>query len=644
MVVENVIINISARGARATSRNIRNVGRTSRSAARSVTRLGGALAVLGGAAASGGLIGLADAATNLQNRIRTTTKSAGEMNAVLEELRRVSFTTRSSIGDNARIFQRFSNATEELGTSQADVITVVEGLNAAMAVSGTEASEAAAGLLQLSQGIASDKFAGDELKSVLENLPELGKKFSKELRVSVAELRDMGEAGELNVETVWPALLAAAKGFKEELADIEFTVANTFKVLQTEALLGVGAINRVISGSKNLNQGILTAAKSVGVILVKAFSNFVKLGAEAVDASAGFLDVLAEIGITVPSLGSVLGIVGKSFVLFFKVVSAGFQGLRTSIATLKVGIISIANAISSTFGGATTDNTENIKAMKEAMDDAAKAAEDASFAMFEFGSEVFDAFANGQDATQAADNARRFANELRGIGVELDDIASDNKISISEVTGATGSADLTQKRPPGASSKKKVEREISDLSQIFVDTFSAGLAGIARGEGFDFFEAMAGVGSQLVQKGLEDAFTVVMDTFEDLMGAALENVDFSGLGEGFGAAMSAGLGIALALISSSFGGTKSSVRNDLVSSAVESAQATRGVVAGPVDIPVFKVGAEIEKAFLETNSILRQILGAVQTSGVLGQLAELGPAVAFGPGDMLTGSTPSLIG
>ena len=82
-----------------------------------------------------------------------------------------------------------------------------DGAAAAVRVSGASAATSAAGITQFGQALSSGRLNGDELRSVLENLPRLAQALADGLGVTVGELRRMGEAGELTGQKVAGALL-----------------------------------------------------------------------------------------------------------------------------------------------------------------------------------------------------------------------------------------------------------------------------------------------------------------------------------------------------------------------------------------------------------------------------------------------------
>ena len=189
MATERLIIEINEKGARVVKRNIGGIGQASRGAEGSVQLLRRALGLLGGALVVQQIGRIADSFTNLQNRLRIVTDGQAELNAVTKELIGVSNRTRSSLETNAELFNRLSLSTKELGLSQRDVLNLTESLNQAVILSGASATEAQAGLIQLSQGLASGALRGDELRSVLEQLPVVSDVIAKQLGITRGELQ-----------------------------------------------------------------------------------------------------------------------------------------------------------------------------------------------------------------------------------------------------------------------------------------------------------------------------------------------------------------------------------------------------------------------------------------------------------------------
>ena len=180
------------------------------------------------------------------------------------------------------------------------------------------------------------------------------------------------------------------------------------------------------------------------------------------------------------------------------------------------------------------------------------------------------------------------------------------------------------------------------MGQLFSNRIGEGIRSAIMGEGFDAMEVLANVGGDLVQKALDDAIATITDSITTVfaeIGSKLGGE--GGLGGAFGSALIGAVGVGIGILAAELGGTSATARNDLVRSATESAQATRGVVAGPTSIPVFQVGQQLEAALAGTNGILEEILAAIESQPVAGAAGgETG--AAGGPSADLALTTPSL--
>ena len=111
-----------------------------------------------------------DTYTNIQNRLKLVTNNAEELTGVTKELFRISNDTRVAFEGTAEVYARVALAAKDLGLSQRDTLQFAESLNQAVVLSRRVTAKRRPGL-QLSQGLASGALRGDELRSVLEQLP-----------------------------------------------------------------------------------------------------------------------------------------------------------------------------------------------------------------------------------------------------------------------------------------------------------------------------------------------------------------------------------------------------------------------------------------------------------------------------------------
>lgn len=128
------------------------------------------------------------------------------------------------VKDVADTMARFGMAGKDIGLTTAEVQKLTETVIQLGRISGASGEEASAAMFQLSQALASGRLSGDELRSVLEQMPELARVLASELGVPVGKLREMGAEGELTAEKVATALLGASDKVAARFADLPETL------------------------------------------------------------------------------------------------------------------------------------------------------------------------------------------------------------------------------------------------------------------------------------------------------------------------------------------------------------------------------------------------------------------------------------
>jgi tape measure domain-containing protein len=269
---ERIDIVITERGSRVVKRNLEDIGEGARKSADGVDFLKRALSALGGAVAARELVRLLDTYTNLNNRLRATGLEAQNLTAVYQELRAVANDTRSSFEGSVELYSRLAISSKELGVSQQDLIEFTKSLNQAIILSGASATEAQAGLIQLSQGMASGTLRGDELRSVLEQLPAVADVIAKELGVTRGELRKMGEDGKITAGIILDAFKSARDELEQRFGRTVPTISQSFQVLKDNVIDMVGRFDQATGASEAISRALLFVSENLDTIAKVAVS------------------------------------------------------------------------------------------------------------------------------------------------------------------------------------------------------------------------------------------------------------------------------------------------------------------------------------------------------------------------------------
>lgn len=244
--------------------------------------VGSALSALGpvglaGAAAIGtlslGMTRVAAAGDEMSASIGRVRAAAGSLEAaevIYGRLYQISLQTGQSVAESASQFSRFAIAAREIGATNSQALQLVDTLQKAAIVGGASMAEAASAATQLAQALASGRLNGDELGSLLENMPNLAVALARELGTSVGELRKLGEAGELTAERVFPALLRAGADLNAEYEKMPVTMSRAFDQLQVASGNFLGRLDQALGLSQALARSLSNAATAMDAFSARA--------------------------------------------------------------------------------------------------------------------------------------------------------------------------------------------------------------------------------------------------------------------------------------------------------------------------------------------------------------------------------------
>ena len=291
-------------GVRNLSTRINRFNRIARNLPRNLLRQRNALLALAGAGGIGLVVReytrAADALTNIQSRLSIVTDSTEELASVQDRLFQIAQDTRGSFQGIASSYARMAAAGRAAGVSTEELLRVQRLLSQAFIISGSTAQEATAASIQFAQALGSNRFSGDELRSFLEQSLRGSQALAAGLGVTIGQLRELGEAGELTTSTVIAALSSQAQAVAEDFANIRTTVGQAFEQLRNDLLRVVG----IISDSSDSTDVLVNAIQRLRAVVtdrenIEAFTaaigNVVSLLAWVVENSENIVRALRGI-------------------------------------------------------------------------------------------------------------------------------------------------------------------------------------------------------------------------------------------------------------------------------------------------------------------------------------------------------------
>jgi len=325
---------------------------------KNVGTLGGSLKSLGAVVAGGfGISKIAQQADTyrlLQNRLKLVTSGTEELKAVTDELVRVSFDARTSFSSTADLYARVARSSRDLGLSQQELIDFTETVSKSITISGSTAQEAAAGVIQFGQALASSRLSGDELRSVLEQMPRLAQAIAEGMGVGIGQLREMGEAGTLSATKVLESLRKAAPAIAREFAQLQPLLSQGFTLLESATMIAIGNIDQFLGVSQTLAATLIDVANQVVILGVALTDDLSKEQIDEISTSTQVLAVsLLSVAFALGSIRDALSIAASPMDLVQNAVSR-----MVEIATTEGGE-----------GGQYQDTDALLKGLRLALDD-----------------------------------------------------------------------------------------------------------------------------------------------------------------------------------------------------------------------------------------------------------------------------------
>ena len=375
-----LIDNAAARRLTVIENRLNSVTRASNNVGAALRR---AFAALGSLAVLRELNQLTDTFATLQNQIRLVTDGQAQLAVVTEDLFSIANETRTSFEATARTYTRTARAAAQLGLSQAETLRFTEQLSRAVTISGASATEANAALLQFSQGLQQGRLNGDELRSVLEQLPIVADVIARRFGVTRGELRELGAQGRLTAREIIAAFEDASESLEEQFGTTVPTLSQAFVVLRNRATEFIGGLDQSLGVTRTLAQAVIglsnnleLLARVLGTVTTLFAVNLARQAIPAATAALLRFNIVAAANPFIAIAGLITAAI--TALAFFsdeiRVSSEGFATLAdTALATFEVileGLDTFSAAFSESFFGNTLRLSieENLEALSGVFD------------------------------------------------------------------------------------------------------------------------------------------------------------------------------------------------------------------------------------------------------------------------------------
>lgn len=165
-------------------------------------------------------------------RVNLTSDRVITPNQMMGKLYDTAIRTRSDARGTMMLYNRI--AMSGVRASNEEIRRFVETFNKTMMISGTSGQENRAVMLQLAQGMGSNRLGGDEFRSIAEQAPMFKYMLARGLNVNPGALKQMGAEGKLTADVIMKAMNNVQSLIDKIAQDAPLTIDQTFVQIQSK--------------------------------------------------------------------------------------------------------------------------------------------------------------------------------------------------------------------------------------------------------------------------------------------------------------------------------------------------------------------------------------------------------------------------
>jgi len=216
-----------------------------------------------------------------------------------------------------------------LGVGVEDIKSTFFGFNTAAKLAGASTIEASNAFRQLAQALGSGRLAGDEFRSISEQIPTLLQPIADELNVPIGKLKELAAEGKLTSEVVLRAL----------------------RTIETE---GAASLKELVANDptqifKNFSNATEDLSKAIGKELRPAVEGATKLLTEFITKLTTFIE--SDAGRAALLLTAIAASI-KAIAVAAPLAGAALAALTIKVGALKIAVLGLSGAIAATGIGA----------------------------------------------------------------------------------------------------------------------------------------------------------------------------------------------------------------------------------------------------------------------------------------------------
>ena len=253
--------------------------------------------VIGGAIGINQIMQMSDEMVSISARLQMIAKDGEKVEEIQEKIFASAQRSRGSYNDTADAIGKMGIMAKDSFSSTDELVAFMEQINKQFVIAGTAPEGIKAGMLQLTQAMASGVLRGEELNSVFEQAPTIIQSIAKYMGKPIGEIRNLAKEGKITADIVKNAMFYTAKETDERFNNMPKTFGQIKTAMANEAQKAfqpvLQQINKLMNNEKFMNfaTNIMSAMSKIASFTTTAFNSLIGLA----NIVADNWDVLAPI-------------------------------------------------------------------------------------------------------------------------------------------------------------------------------------------------------------------------------------------------------------------------------------------------------------------------------------------------------------
>jgi tape measure domain-containing protein len=263
-------MNKTDRAAANSSKSMNTLGKNMSTAGGEASKFGTALTPLAGAIAGiisiqaiANLQKLSEQFTLLESRVKRLSATAEDARTNYAALIQISSAGGSDLTTTIKLWESLTASLVSLGVTRDQVLSLTDTLQKIGKIGGSSAEEISAALRQFSQAVAGGTLRAEEFNSIIEQMPELGRKIAAGLGIPFGELRQQMLDGKLTIDRVLTAVYEQTGKVNEEFKKVPRSAGDAGNAIVNAMGVAISKLDQAIGASTTLAKALDAVANGI---------------------------------------------------------------------------------------------------------------------------------------------------------------------------------------------------------------------------------------------------------------------------------------------------------------------------------------------------------------------------------------------